>query len=99
MEHLYAKSRRFFSWADKIAYTRYWPIASSHLPGEDNDISHVLSNLGDQARERQQYLTAVGATVMACPTIHSFHNAPDPAGDPLSPFHVVHLNVSEADAQ
>ena len=56
MDHLSAKSRRFFSWADKVAYTRYWPLTVSHLTGEHNDISHILSHLGEQARSRQVYL-------------------------------------------
>ena len=45
------------------------------------------------------YLSSTGNTVMACPTIHSFHANPDPVVDPLSPFHVVHLNLSQSDAE
>ena len=104
-EHLSAKARRFFSWADKVAYTRYWPIVAHHLPGEENDISHILSHLGEETRQRHNYLQdleASTATVAATycahvfPVQHSFHE-PTPAKDPLAGFDIVHLNLKPAD--
>ena len=96
-EHLSAKARRFSGWADKVAYTRYWPIHTTHLPGAHNDISHILSHLGDQARRRQSYLDAVGAGVNVCPaTLHSFHDSPE-STDPLNGFDVIHLNLTVDD--
>ena len=104
-EHLSAKARRFFSWADKVAYTRYWPIVTHHLPGDDNDISHILSHLGEETRHRHNYLQAVEArttTVAATlyarvfPVQHSFH-APPPASNPLDAYDLVHLNLTRAD--
>ena len=80
-----------------MAYTRYWPLHTRHLPGEENDISHILSHLGDQARRRQQYLDAMGAAALACPvSVHSYHSPSDDP-DPLSGFEVFHLPFSAAD--
>ena len=98
-EFLSAKARRFFSWADKVAYTRYWPLVTHHLPGELNDISHMLSHLGEQTRVRASQLdTQLGYAALACPTaVHSFHG-PDPHTDPLSQYHVVHLSFRAEDS-
>ena len=96
-EHLSAKARRFSGWADKVAYTRYWPLHTAHLPGAQNDISHILSHLGDQARRRQNFLDATGAGMLACPgTLHTFHDDPAPT-DPLSGLDVLHLALGPSD--
>ena len=79
LEHLSAKARRFHGWADKVAYTRYWPMCTRHLPGDQNDISHILSHLGEQTRDRHDWFVAAGVPVVACPaTVHSYHGPPDP---------------------
>ena len=103
-ENLSAKARRFFSWADKVAYCRYWPLITKHLPGDTNDIAHILSHLGEQTRERHAYLLSLDNPTLACPAVvHSFHNIDPsdpryantaPTSDPLQPFHVVHMNLS-----
>ena len=97
-DYLSAKSRRFFSWADKVAYTRYWPLVTKHLPGDQNDISHIMSHLGEQTRERQQYFNTIGATTICCPaTLHSFH-ADEPVLNPADKYHQVHLQLNATEA-
>jgi len=100
-EHLSAKARRFFSWADKVAYTKYWPMVTRHLPGEHNDISHILSHLGEHTRERHEYLTSIGCDTLACAgAMHSFHDMgiiPSQPKTPLEKFTHVHLNLSASD--
>ena len=77
---------------------------TSHLPGDQNNISHILGHLaiGEEPHARHDYFTRYGTTVMACPdTVHSFHGPPappDPQEDPLSPYQLVHLNLSAVDA-
>ena len=74
-------------------------MVTRHLPGDQNDISHILSHLGEETRARHDYFASYGTTVMACPaTVHSFHGPPDPQEDPLSPYQLVHLNLSAVDA-
>ena len=78
LDHLSAKDRRFHGWAGKVAYTRYWLMCTRHLPGDQNDISHILSHLGETTRARHNWLVAVGVPVLACPaTVHSYHGPPD----------------------
>ena len=83
-----------------MAYTRYWPLTTTHLPGDKNDISHVLSHLGEQTRERHRYFEAIGTPAVCCPaTVHSFHDAePGAQADPLQKYHQVHLQLSAEDA-
>ena len=98
-EHLSAKACRFNSWSDKVAYTRYWPMVTHHLLGDQNDISHILSHLGEETRARHDHFTSTGSPVLACPaTVHSFHGPPDPDADPLSPYELTHLNLTAPDA-
>lgn len=95
-EHLSAKARRFNGWADKVAYTRYWPLVTRHLPGNLNDISHVLSHLGEQASERQRYLDQQGVSALAFPAnLHTFHDGPN--ADPTDSLHRVHLKLTKTD--
>ena len=97
-EHLSAKARRFFGWADKLAYTRYWPMVTRHLPGADNDISHMLSHLGEQTRQRHDYLTAIAANAIACPaTLHTFHAPVQGAPELLEQYQQVHLQLNAED--
>ena len=60
IEHLSAKSRRFFSWADICAGTRYWPFTINHLSGNDISLPHMLSHLGNLAKTKAKELKAVG---------------------------------------
>ena len=77
IDHLSAKARRFYSWADKVAGTQYWPMSVRHIPGTDICLPHVLSHLGDQLRDRHRTLQQSGASMLALPTaIHSFHSDP-----------------------
>ena len=74
-------------------------MVTRHLPGKQNETSHILSHLGEETRARHDYFTRYGTTVMACPaTDHSFHGPPDPQENPLSPYQLVHLNLSAGDA-
>ena len=91
VDHLSANARQFHGWADKVAYTRYWPMCTRHLPGDQNDISHILSHLGEETRARHDWLVAAGVSALTCPaTVHSYHGPPDPDPDPLSPYELVH---------
>ena len=60
IEHLSAKSRRFFSWADICAGTKYWPFCISHLSGDNISLPHMLSHLGNLAKTKQKQLSALG---------------------------------------
>ena len=96
-DHLSAKAKRFHGWAEKLAYTKYWPVCVKHIPGVDNDIAHVLSHLGDEFAARANYYRTAGVTsvthqVVAAPAVHSYHTTPLP--DPLQRFHLQHLPFS-----
>ena len=99
--HLPAKARRFNSRCGKAAYTRHWPMATRHLelPGEQSDISHIRSHLGEGARARHDCFAQSGTPAMACPaTVHSFPGPPGPEEDPLSPYQLGCLNLTAGDA-
>jgi len=66
-----------------------------HLPGDQNDIAHILSHLGEQTRARQEFLEAAGVSRMAYPglAVHSFHSTPQ--AKPLDGLDVVHLNLGQ----
>ena len=75
IEHLSAKSRRFFSWSDICAGTKYWPFCISHLSGDNISLPHMLSHLGNLAKTKQKQLSALGVKRTMCPMlIHSYHN-------------------------
>ena len=75
IEHLSAKSRRFFSWSDICAGTHYWPFTINHLSGDNISLPHMLSHLGNLARTKAKELTAVGINTIVAPMcIHSYHN-------------------------
>ena len=98
-DFLSAKARRFHAWADEVSYTKYWPLFIRHIPGETNDLAHVMSHLGDQLHTRAEYLSSVGATaawapMVAFPGTHSYHA--DQPRDPLADFTMVHLPLSAA---
>ena len=72
IEHLSAKSRRFFNWADICAGTRYWPFTINHLSGDKISLPHMLSHLGDLAKTKAKQLKAAGITAIVAPMfIHS----------------------------
>ena len=80
VDHLSAKSRRFFSWADKVAGTIYWSLDLRHFPGDSISIPHMMTHMGDMARQRHADLAQANVSMIIAPTaIHSFH------GDPPSP--------------
>ena len=73
--HLSAKSRRFFSWSDICAGTRYWHFTINHLSGNDISLPHMLSHLGNLAKTKARELKAVGMERTVAPMfIHSYHN-------------------------
>ena len=96
-DFLSAKARRFYAWADEVSFTKYWPLFVRHIPGDSNDLAHVMSHLGDQMRERAAYLVSVGATAawapgVAFPGVHSYH--PTTPTDPLTDYTMAHLPLS-----
>ena len=68
-DYLSAKARRFYAWADEVSFTAHWPLFIKHIPGETNDLAHIMSHLGDQMRERADYFVSVGATAAWAPAI------------------------------
>ena len=96
-DFLSAKARRFYAWADEVSFTKYWPLFVKHIPGESNDLAHVMSHLGDQMRDRSNYFASVGATAawattVAFPGVHTYHS---PATTDLtSNYTMVHLPLS-----
>jgi len=102
MDHLSAKARRFYSWADKVAGTQYWPMAIRHIPGTDICLPHMLSHLGDQLRDRHHALKTVGVSLNVMPiAIHSFHADPrvhkPTAADIPAGFELHHLILQRSD--
>ena len=96
-DYLSAKARRFYAWADEVSFTAHWPLFIKHIPGETNDLAHIMSHLGDQMRERADYFVSVGATAAWAPAIafpgaHSYH--PKDPTDPLSNYTLLHLPLS-----
>jgi site-specific DNA-cytosine methylase len=98
---LAAKSRRFFSWADNVACTNYWPVVLRHIPGETNCLAHVLSHLGDLCRTRQRELADTSTVISLPVTLHSYHEqlparAPPTSGDIIPPGHITqHMMLSQ----
>ena len=75
IDFLSAKARRFYSWADICAGTKYWPFCISHLSGDDISLPHMLTHLGDLAKERQSELKSAGIEYITMPMfLHSYHN-------------------------
>ena len=102
MDHLSAKARRFYSWADKVAGTQYWPMSIRHIPGTDICLPHMLSHLGDQLRDRHHAFKAVGVSLSVMPiAIHSFHADPrvhkPSASDIPAGFELHHLLLQPSD--
>ena len=54
VDFLSAKARRFYSWADKVAGTIYWPFCISDMSGDDISLPHMMTHLGDLAKARQE---------------------------------------------
>ena len=56
-DYLNAKAMRMFSWVDKISYTRLWPMALLHFPGELITLPDFVSRTAlfffEQARKRR----------------------------------------------
>ena len=84
-----------------MAYTKYWPLVTHHLPGEHNDISHIISHLGEQTRERHEYLASIDCETLACAgSMHSFHDMgiiPPQPKNAIDKHTQIHLNLSDAD--
>ena len=77
IDHLSAKARRFYSWADKCSGTIHWNLDLRHFPGENISLPHMLSHLGDMARERHAALDAASVSRTVAPAaLHSFHSRP-----------------------
>ena len=49
IDHLSAKARRFYSWADKCASTVYWNMELRHFPSECISLPHMMTHMGDAA--------------------------------------------------
>ena len=102
MDHLSAKARRFYSWADKVAGTQYWPMSIRHIPGTEISLPHMLSHLGDQLRDRHHTFQTVGVSMSVLPiAIHSFHADPraqkPSASDIPAGFELHHLLLQSSD--
>ena len=104
IEHLSAKSMRFFSWSDICAGTRYWPFTINHLSGDNISLPHIcmLSHLGNLAKTRAKAMKAVGVDRIGSPMfIHSYHNAHQrdmPGADQLG-YSFNSLTLSATDVQ
>jgi hypothetical protein len=100
---LAAKSRRFFSWADKVACTNYWPMVLKHIPGIDNHLAHTISHMGNLCAQRHAELHSSGNKISLPVTLHSYHNSlpsrPAPTdGSIIPPDHIVqHLTLTQTD--
>ena len=75
IDFLSAKARRFYSWADICAGTKYWPFCIDHLSGDNISLPHMLTHLGDLAKNRQSELKSAGIDYITMPMfLHSYHN-------------------------
>jgi site-specific DNA-cytosine methylase len=108
-EHLSAKANRFYSWAEKVSHTVYWPMAIMHLPGDQISLPHVMSHMGDAIKQRQVEIRSAGADEqfgyprriqVALPTmLHTYHGSypTTPMGDVPPGFIAEHLFLTQED--
>lgn len=82
IDFLSAKARRFYSWADECAGTIYWPLSISHMSGDDISLPHMLTHLGDLAKQRQAELHQSAVEFITFPMfLHSYHNGHKKGGE------------------
>ena len=75
VDYLSAKARRFYSWADDVAGTKYWPFPIQHMSGDDMSLPHMLTHLGNLAKQRAAEMKTVGIECIMLPmNVHSYHN-------------------------
>ena len=67
IDHLSAKARRFFSWADKVAGTRYWSYVLLHFPGDSISLPHMMTHMGDMALQRRDEMRQAQASFIVFP--------------------------------
>ena len=97
-DFLSAKARRFYAWADEVSFSKYWPLHLKHIPGDTNDLAHVMSHLGDQMKSRHEIIEAanakpyLGTPSVAFMAVHSYHQPT--LSDPTSNYSIVHLPLS-----
>ena len=97
VDHLSAKARRFYSWADKTAGTIHWSLDLRHFPGDSISLPHMMTHMGDMAKARHTELHAASQPyIMAAHTLHSFHpgKVPLKANEPPSDHRVVFLQFT-----
>jgi hypothetical protein len=77
IDHLSAKARRMYNWADETAGCTYWNADIRHFPGEQISIAHMCTTMGQGYMEKHAELKTAGTTIVVAPmTVFSFH--PDP---------------------
>ena len=100
VDYLSAKSRRFYSWADKVAYTRYWSLHLLHFPGDSISLPHMMTHMGDLAACRHAEIVAAAAPAIVAPmSVISYYGglpSPSPYSVPEG-YTVSHLNLSPTD--
>ena len=106
IDHLSAKARRFYGWADETAGTIYWSLELRHFPGDCISLPHMMTHMADMAKARHKELMAMGSHAIVAPLhVHSFHEPPantrslkkKPLGTPPTGFRHSLLNLSPSD--
>ena len=67
VDYLSAKARRFYSWADDVAGTKYWTFSIQHMSGDDISLPQMLTHLGNLAKQRAAEMKTVGIECVMLP--------------------------------